>query len=183
MQRVRLAIRGWMRRREGDAEKRNAEFLRRNAGWGTSPEASLKPAHVTGITAIDLEGLQVAYLDDSGRMEHFLDSSSGEVIDIMLSDPDAIARARGNAGWRKVPRRSDESEGADRAAFVEEMEPGSARNDLRHSLSGDDAAKNFRKLIARDRAIERAWYNFKNDRATEAIEAWLATDCGRRRPS
>ena len=29
------------------------------------------------------------------------------------------------------------------------------------------------KVVASDRGVERAWYNFKNDRATKAIESWL----------
>jgi hypothetical protein len=28
-------------------------------------------------------------------------------------------------------------------------------------------------VLASDRAIERAWFNFRNDRATKAIEEWL----------
>ena len=43
--------------------------------------------------------------------------------------------------------------------------------------SGDRArltsAENFRSEIARDRALERAWYNFRNDRAIAAMEQWL----------
>ncbi len=181
MQKIRLALRGWMRRREGTAEARNAEFLRRNAGWGAPPGPAPAAAATDG-TAIDLEGLQVAYLDDSGQIEHFLDMSSGEVIDVPVSDSDGIRRARNEESYRKVPGRSEESEAGDRVAFVEAMEPGPVRNDLHRALSTTDAAKEFRKLIARDRTIERAWYNFKNDRATAAIEEWLRASKDSPRP-
>ena len=44
--------------------------------------------------------------------------------------------------------------------------------------SGDRArlasAENFRSELARDRALERAWYNFRNDRAIAAIQKWLS---------
>jgi hypothetical protein len=31
----------------------------------------------------------------------------------------------------------------------------------------------FRSAVAGDRALERAWYSFKNDRAIAAVETWL----------
>lgn len=173
MQKIRLAIRGWSRRREGSADARNAEFLKRNAGWGAPPPPAAGSVAGAVDTAIDLEGLQVAYLDDSGQIEHYLDTASGEVIDVALSDIGGIERARASASYRRVPSRSEESEARDRAEFVEAMDPGPVRNELQRTLSSADAAGEFRKRIARDRTIERAWYNFKNDRATAAIAEWL----------
>jgi hypothetical protein len=35
------------------------------------------------------------------------------------------------------------------------------------------SAEEFRRALSGDRAMERAWYNFKNDRAIAAIEQWL----------
>jgi hypothetical protein len=35
--------------------------------------------------------------------------------------------------------------------------------------------ESFRAAIAEDRTLEKAWYNFKNDRANAAIDAWLRT--------
>jgi hypothetical protein len=35
------------------------------------------------------------------------------------------------------------------------------------------ASANFRSVLASDRTTERAWFNFRNARATAAIEAWL----------
>ena len=49
--------------------------------------------------------------------------------------------------------------------FIEAQDDSGTRARLE---SGD-----FRSEIARDRAIERAWYNFRNDRAIAAIEKWL----------
>jgi hypothetical protein len=35
------------------------------------------------------------------------------------------------------------------------------------------ATPTFRTVLASDRNVERAWYNFRNDRAIAAIEEWL----------
>ena len=40
-------------------------------------------------------------------------------------------------------------------------------------LQALEVGPNFRSVLASDRNAERAWYNFRNDRATAAIEAWL----------
>jgi hypothetical protein len=155
MQKIRLAIRGWSRRRE-EAEK---EFLAKNV-WGPAsagPEAGrLKPAATQ--TPNDTEGLTVAYLDESGRIDYYLDTESGEVVDVR--DGTALAPPR----YRRVPARSEQSEADDRRAFAESHEA------LAQSLG---SAEEFRRTLSGDRALERAWYNFKNDRAIAAIEEWL----------
>ena len=154
MQKIRLAIRGWNRRRD----EKQQEFLKQNTGWSGGAQAQsvsgLKPA-ATSIH-VDVEGLTVAYLDDSGLFQHYLDIESGDVIE----SRDPLAGDR----YRRVPsHRSDADERRDFILTVED--------------SGDRArltsAENFRGAIARDRALERAWYNFRNDRAIAAIQKWL----------
>lgn len=175
MQKIRLALRGWARRREEASRDVKADFMRRNRP-GTSAD-SLSPAVQGGPaparTDVDLEGLQVAYLDDSGGFEHYLDMSNGEVIDIRLSDEAACRDARSRPGYRRIPARSAEGDAIDRSAFVETLEPGRLRDRLRAALDSPDAATTFRKALAEDRAAERAWYNFKNDRALEKVQTWL----------
>lgn len=156
MQKIRLAIRGWSRRRE-EAEK---EFLAKNV-WGPAsagPEAGrLKPAS-TQKPAVDTEGLAVAYLDDSGRIAYYLDTETGDVVDVR--DGTALSAPR----YRRVPARSEQTDAEDRRAFAESHET------LAQSLG---SAEEFRRALSGDRAVERAWYNFKNDRAIAAIEEWL----------
>lgn len=152
MQKLRLAWHGWQRRRE-EADR---EFLAKNASWGpVSPVAVADPR--AAARQVDLEGLQVAYLDDSGRITYYLDTETGDVVDVHDGRPLALPR------YRPVPRRSEASDAADRRAFVEKM-------GLR--IAHADAAE-FRRGIAADRSVERAWYNFKNERATAAIREWL----------
>jgi len=97
---------------------------------------------------IDREGLQAAYLDQSGAILYYLDLDSGEVVE--------SATELTEKHYARVPTQDD---AADRAAFL-----------IAHPMKTGDS---FRAAIAQDRALERAWYNFKNDRANAAIEAWL----------
>lgn len=173
MQKIRLVLRGWSRRREEDEARKQEEFLRRNMGWGAVPPAATAPtapATTTKATAAplktaDLEGLQAAYLDASGLIAYYLDVESGEVVDVR--DGAAMDAAR----YKRVPTAVDRSEMDERRAFIETLEPSSTRQLLMKSV----ATANFRSALASDRATERAWYNFRNSRATSAIETWLKT--------
>ena len=162
LQKLRLAIGGWQRRRED----RQQEFVRQNATWTptTTPTNETKARVVSSSIEIDREGLQCAFLDESGRIAYYLDTETGEVME--MRDGGTLAAPR----YRRVPARSDASEEADRRAFVEQLEAGDRREELARRV---DAPEAFRKSLAADRALERAWYNFKNERATAAIEAWL----------
>ena len=152
MQKIRLALRGWNRRRE----EANREFVGKNM-WGPAsagPEAAdrLKPVLTE---TVDMEGLTVAFLDDSGRIAYYLDTESGEVVDVRDGTPLAAPR------YRRVPTCSTESNAEDRRAFV-----------ALHTELAD--AADFRQTLSKNRTLERAWYNFKNDRAIAAIREWLS---------
>src|SRR4051794_37216697 len=163
MQKIRLGIRGWQRRRE-ESEK---EFLTRNASWGApAPVVATAPPARSRKFAIDMEGLTVAYLDDSGQLAHFLDTSDGEIVDVRMSDAAAYADSR----YRRIPSRNANADADDRQAFIASLDASSARDALARSSDADS----FRRALSADRTLERAWYNFRNDRAIAAIEAWLA---------
>lgn len=167
MQKIRLALRGWQRRRD----EREKEFLTRNAGWGPAvPSVAATPQPKTRTFDIDTEGLTVAYLDDSGQLAHFLDTEDGDIIDLRVAElsahPELVAPR-----YRRVPSRSEKSEAEDRRAFIATLDPSPAREALARSVDTDT----FRSTLASDRTIERAWYNFRNDRAIAAIEAWIET--------
>lgn len=157
MQKIRLALKGWNRRRE----ERDREFVAKNTGWGAASVAAApkQPNLSQPEFEIDLEGLTTAYLDDSGRIAYYLDMATGEVVEVRDGAGPAEPR------FRRVPARSDESEAEDRRLFAMEHET------LAGSAGSRDA---FRRAIAADRSLERAWYSFKNDRAIAAVRQWLA---------
>jgi hypothetical protein len=163
-QKIRLVFRGWSRRRE----QREQEFLRKNTKWAqpqpvvvapsTVPKA---PARATGPQTIDLDGLQAAYLDASGVIAYYLDIANGEVVE--NRDGTTLDATR----FKRVPMRKSEDD--DRRAFIETVEAPATKLALMKSV----ASPTFRSVLASDRATERAWYNFRNSRATSAIEQWL----------
>jgi len=165
MQKLRLAFRGWQRRRD-EAQQ---EFVAKNASWapaqpGQRPltPAPLPASGARGAAAVDVEGLQCAYLDDSGRIAYYLDTGNGEVVE--ARDGEAYAEPR----YRRVPRRSAASDAADQREFVATVD-----SPMKERLRAAKDAGEFRRVLSEDRKLERAWYVFKNDRATAAIESWL----------
>jgi len=165
MQKLRLAFRGWSRRRE----EANAEFVQRNASWSRSAATTAAAEQPKTSYAIDIEGLTVAYLDDSGRIAHWLDTESGDIVEFRTDEAASYAHVR-NPRYRRIPSRSAQSNDADRRAFIESLAPSRTRDDLSRAVGVPEA---FRKALASDRTLERGWYNFKNDRAIEAIDRWL----------
>jgi hypothetical protein len=173
-QKLRLGFRGWSRRRAEESRRKREEFLQRDTAW-SKPAA--QPAAATAaakkVAGIDVDGLQVAYLDDSGQIEHYLDLQSGEVVEF----PSAERARHGGVTaapqrYRRVPTRDAGSEAADRDLFVAGLESPAARSALAAAIVAGELA-GFRRVLSGDRTLERGWYNFKNDRALAAIEAWL----------
>jgi len=160
-QKIRLWLRGSSRRRE----ERNQEFVQRNVSWAApKPAASAAGAPKPAAQSIDREGLQVAFLDDSGRIVYFLDALTGEVVEHRDGEAPSDPKR-----FKRVPSRSAESDASDRQKFVATLDPSALRDRL--AVASDAVA--FRRLLSTDRALERTWYVFKNDAATAAIDAWL----------
>lgn len=113
---------------------------------------------------VDLDGLQVAFLGVA--LAHYLDVETGDIVDLPLDAGPPGDPSR----FRRIPTRTDESEREDRRLFVDQLEFSVVRDRLLPLV--DDAAA-FRGALADDRRTERSFFNFKNDQATRAIEAWL----------
>jgi len=159
MQKIRLALRGWSRRRD---EAQKAWLDRERVGRAAAPAAAAVAAQ--SKSSIDIDGLTVAYLDDSGHFAHYFDTDTGDIVDV------AIDETREAPRYRRIPQRTAQSEAADRRAFVDGLQPSRGRDELARAIGVPEA---FRKALANDRTLERAWYSFKNDRAIAAIESWL----------
>ena len=131
--------------------RRRREEFGKTVQWGTGASPVVAPAaqgqaRAPVLHEIDRDGLLSAYLDQSGRTLYYLDFETGEVVECQQERSD-LAR---------IPT---QDEAADREAFI-----------ATHGLT---VTTSFREAIARDRATERAWYNFKTQRANDAIDAWL----------
>lgn len=113
-----------------------------------------------------MEGLQVAFL--AHLMPHYLDLETGEVVDVYPGQPHPEDLQR----FRRIPSRSDESEADDRRAFAAGQKSPEMRAHLAAAVDDPGA---FRRAVSVDRSVEKAWFSFKNDQATRAIDEWLAT--------
>jgi hypothetical protein len=154
MQKIRLALRGWSRRRE---EKNRAFVAQSSWSSGGQPPPAVPDSRQAGLPVlhVDIDGLTVAYLDGSGRTTYYLDTQSGDVIESNVQ--------LDSMRYKAIPTASAE---ADRMAFL-----GTIKNLTdRARLAPPES---FREVLARDRALERAWYNFRNDRAIATIQRWL----------
>ncbi|HUP61752.1 MAG TPA: hypothetical protein VNA69_15175 [Thermoanaerobaculia bacterium] len=116
---------------------------------------------------LDLDGLQVAYLGVA--LAHYLDLETGDILDLPLDAEPPGDDSR----FRRIPTRTPESEAEDRRLFVEKMEFSALRDHLSQYL---DDANEFRRVISEDLRAQRQFFNFKNEQATKAIEAWVAEE-------
>jgi hypothetical protein len=112
---------------------------------------------------LDLEGLQIAFLGSA--LAHYLDLETGDIVDLPLE-----AEAPDASRFLRIPSRTPESEEEDRRLFVEQVKASPA---VRERLGQAHDALSFRRVLSEDRTIEKAWFNFKNEQATRAIETWL----------
>ncbi len=156
--RIRSSFEAWGRRRD----ERQRDFLAANTGWA-HPAGNAGGRAGSSRLEVDREGLQAAFLDQSGRIAYYLDLESGEVID------DREGGALSPPRYRRVPARGGDADAAERRAFLDGLEPSPSRDRL---AAANDAAE-FRGVLAAERNLERAWYIFRNDRASAAAEKWL----------
>ena len=115
---------------------------------------------------LDYDGLQVAYLGVA--LAHYLDVETGDILDIPLEAEPPGEPAR----FRRIPTRTPESEDEDRRLFVETIVKGEFAAMREELAAAVDDHQEFRRILSADRRIERSFFNFKNDQATRAIEAW-----------
>lgn len=151
LQKIRLAFKGWNRRRD----ERDRELLAKHS-WGPSAQPAKATPPAVANVAIDVEGIQVAYLDTSGRTHFYLDTKSGDVVEATNAPLDG-------ARYKRIPTASHEE---DRLAFLGTVEDARDRARL-------TAADSFRNTLSANRKLEKAWYNFRNDRALEIVNRWL----------
>lgn len=171
LQKARLGLRGWLRRRREHAERERAAFVDRELRWerptATAPAAAAAPRPPGPQAEVDWDGLQVAWLDRSGRIGWYFDAATGEVI---RSEEGA---APAGATLHRIPHRSVETDRADREAFLERVEDARLRSRLEEAIRADDPDAAFRAALASAREVERSWISFRNDRASSAVTEWV----------
>lgn len=169
LQKTRLGLKGWLRRRRERAEGRRAAFLDRELRWDRPAEPG-KPSEAAARSGpdVDWEGLQVAWLDRSGRIAWYFDPATGEVV-----RAEEGAAPEGVGTLHPIPHRTAETDHADREAFAAGLEEGRMRSELENANRADDPDAAFRAALTRSRDLERSWISFRNERASRAVAAWV----------
>ena len=124
---------------------------------------------------LDWEGLVVGFESRSQQITHFLDRETGDVVQVVEArEPERHAELSGSPRYLALPRDRGERGVGEMELFLGEVEDEKTREELRRALSAPDPADAYRAaLLARPRE-EGLFFQFKQRRARERAEEWLA---------
>lgn len=131
---------------------------------------------------VDLEGLVVAFSDDSVERSYYLDTDSGRVFNVLEDhdDPETQeivweleADTRGR--YVQIPKPSMEQRLEEQDAFVESLEDGKMKETIEKLLEDDHDGSKFAEFVERDREARDAWRDFRMERSREKAKEWIET--------
>jgi hypothetical protein len=125
---------------------------------------------------IDWEGIVVAFESRSQLITHFFDRESGEVIQVVRErEPQKHDELAASPRYAALPKDHGERGMGEMELFLGEIENERLRETLRATLSGPDPGLSFREALRLDGREEAKFFQFKQRRARERAEAWLAS--------
>jgi hypothetical protein len=122
---------------------------------------------------VDWEGLVVGFESRSRQITHFFDRQTGEVIQVLERDAAKHAALTADTRYLAVPRDRGERSRGDLEEFAALCEDAAAR-DLAAALSSENSAAAYRSALLRHPKEEARFFQFKQRRARERAEEWLA---------
>jgi hypothetical protein len=124
---------------------------------------------------LDWEGLVVGFESRSQQITHFLDRETGDVVQVVETrEPERHAELSGSPRYLALPRDRGERGAGEMELFLAEVEDEKARGDLRRALGAEDAAAAYREALRAHPREEARFFQFKERRARERAEEWLA---------
>jgi hypothetical protein len=123
---------------------------------------------------VDWEGLVVGFESRSRQITHFFDRKSGDVIQVLERDAVRHAELSSDARFVAVPRDSGERSRGDLEDFAAQCEDDACRRDLTAALEAVDFVSAYRNALRRHPREEARFFQFKQRRARERAEQWLA---------
>ncbi|HET7452194.1 MAG TPA: UPF0158 family protein [Thermoanaerobaculia bacterium] len=125
---------------------------------------------------LDWEGLVVGFESRSQQITHFLDRETGDVIQVVETrEPERHAELAGSARYVALPRDRGERGIGEMELFVGEVEEPAARAELAAALRDEEPAEAYRAVLLRHPREEARFFQFKQRRARERAEEWLAS--------
>ena len=123
---------------------------------------------------VDWEGLAVAFESRSSQITHFFDRQSGEVIQVLERDAAKHSAMSADPRYAAVPRDQGERSRGDLQEFAALCEEASSRRDLEAALSSSDFVTAYRAALLTHPKEEARFFQFKERRARERAQEWLA---------
>jgi hypothetical protein len=125
---------------------------------------------------LDWEGLVVGFESRSHQITHFLDRETGDVIQVVEArDPGRHAELARSPRYAALPKDAGERGVGEMRLYLEEVEDEAARADLRRALAREDPADSYREALLAHPLEEGKFFQFKQRRARERAEEWLAS--------
>jgi hypothetical protein len=125
---------------------------------------------------VDWEGLVVGFESRSRQITHFFDRQTGDVVQVLEKDAAKHAALTADARYLALPRDRGERSRGDLEEFARLCEDASARRDLEAALASEDFAAAYRSALLRHPREEARFFQFKQRRARERAEEWLAAN-------
>lgn len=123
---------------------------------------------------LDWEGLVVAFESRSRQITHFLDRETGDVVQVLVRDAERHAAMAADPRYTALPRDSGERSRGDLEDFAASCEEAECRRELSAALADADPATAYRSALIRHPKEEARFFQFKQRRARERAEEWLA---------
>jgi uncharacterized protein UPF0158 len=123
---------------------------------------------------VDWEGLVVAFESRSHQITHFFDRETGEVVQVLMRDAARHSAMASDPRYVALPRDAGERSRGDLEEFLAQCEDAACRGDLAAALSAEDYAAAYRTALLRHPKEEARFFQFKQRRARERAEEWIA---------
>ena len=123
---------------------------------------------------VDWEGLVVGFESRSRQITHFFDRQTGEVVQVLERDAAKHAALTADTRYLALPRDRGERSRGDLEEFAALCEDAAARRDLAAALSSENFAAAYRSALLLHPKEEARFFQFKQRRARERAEEWLA---------
>lgn len=123
---------------------------------------------------VDWEGLVVGFESRSRQITHFFDRSTGDVVQVLERDAPRHLAMSADPRYVALPRDSGERSRGDLEEFLATCDDEGCRRDLSAALSSADFAPAYRHALMRHPKEEARFFQFKQRRARERAEEWLA---------
>jgi hypothetical protein len=124
---------------------------------------------------IDWEGLIVGFESRSRQITHFFDRETGDVEQVLERDGERHAAMSRDPRFLALPRDEGERSRGDLEDFLGQCQDARCRKSLSDALAADDFASLYREVLLRHPKEEARFFQFKEHRALERAEQWLAS--------